>query len=1413
MSESELKLLYSLRGRARAQVTKTINKSKRLDLISKVEKLQLITKLENLDSDLKKFNKDILTKIWDLSEDEDKIQKEYDECTNYEDKIIEALALIKENVDQCTVSTNPVNNQNLPNHLKPPIVPLPKYSGLEGESLERFLTSFETIINKYNLPSYEKFILLKQQISGRALTLIDSLESSKQSFEDAKNLLVEALASPISQKYEILARLSTLKLTYDMDPYKYISEMRIIKETFNSLKINVNEVLQYFFWDGLNDTFKNQLINITNNNKPCLDEITENMFAATERYNIVTKKFKERKTKNETSKPEKRVTSMATNVNYTKDAKLDFKPCSICSKESGERSDHPIYKCTTYPTSALKLNKIKRNNGCEKCANFNHQAKDCFYKFNSKCRHCQKWHFSFLCDIDSQTKIHTEPNNKQTKSDSKKVSKSGVNNSLVWFTEALPSSSNSDSLLPTFTCGLSGSSVRIMKDSGCQANFITDERAKLSKLKTIKHVQLTINGFNSTQKLNTKIVKVPLKFLSETKFIDAICVPSIKTQLNLNNLGALVSLLKNKGYELADRLLNEQEDVIKNIEIVLGTDSAHYLLETQITFGDPPSLISKTPIGLLLYGNINRAIKNINYLPDNELEKNVSLNFKGTNEIDVNYVVLDEKDIVNESELNKAAKEILDNQCYALLHENEKLIEESSIELNDKLVNFTLNNTFQNEAGRLVMPLSWNGKVSHLLSDNMNLAKQVLNSNRKKLLKTENRIEMVDKVFKEQEQEGIIERIEDLPSFLNENPQCSFIAHMPIVKMERESTKVRNVFLSNLCEKKSNQISLSHNQCMVPGTCLNKKMSTSIIFLRFNSKLLCFDIKKAFLNIELNEVDRNRLLFFWYRNVAQNDFTLTAFRNNRLPFGLVCSPSLLMLALYKILIIDSCNDIEKLKKLKMAVFDLIYMDNGAVTENNENDLRWDYERLASIFDPYRFKLHQYVTNDDVLQTEIDKVQGDITPNKIGFFGLTWNRKEDKIGVKNLKLNSDANTKRLVLQSIASIFDIFNICAPLINRARLFMHSLQMDKSLGWDSVISYDQLKEWKNICKQLNITPEISIPRFIGERNSEYRIVAFSDSSKFIYGVILYIQEIKSNKVSFLLTKNRIVNKQLETKSIPTLEFQAIALGVETLIDTYNQLSGPSCLEPLNISELYLYSDSMVALCWLNSYSHTMEKMNKKSVFIMNRLNHIAKLCETFPITFNFIEGNLNPADFVTRPISFNQLQKTNYFTGPIFLAKDIQPSSLSVMVPNPNTNFPSISETNDVQISLASTAENYPEHLVLLDKYSSFHRLVRVHQYVLRFVAQIRNRLKNKNASKDRISLNSDTNFYKEATDCIIKKEQRIQFPEIINFFESKDKKPCDLPNLVTQLNIFIDDNGILRVKCKFKVPQEFDKFPILI
>ena len=110
-----------------------------------------------------------------------------------------------------------------------------------------------------------------------------------------------------------------------------------------------------------------------------------------------------------------------------------------------------------------------------------------------------------------------------------------------------------------------------------------------------------------------------------------------------------------------------------------------------------------------------------------------------------------------------------------------------------------------------------------------------------------------------------------------------------------------------------------------------------------------------------------------------------------------------------------------------------------------------------------------------------------------------------------------------------------------------------------------------------MNDSPPLKFDHCVGKRSDEYRLCAFTDSYKQMYSCALYLVNITTGKMSFLMDTNKLVSKQLQTKSVPFLELQGVTLVVETLIDTHKELTGPSCVSPIQLVELTLHSCSLV--------------------------------------------------------------------------------------------------------------------------------------------------------------------------------------------------------------------------------------------
>ena len=104
------------------------------------------------------------------------------------------------------------------------------------------------------------------------------------------------------------------------------------------------------------------------------------------------------------------------------------------------------------------------------------------------------------------------------------------------------------------------------------------------------------------------------------------------------------------------------------------------------------------------------------------------------------------------------------------------------------------------------------------------------------------------------------------------------------------------------------------------------------------------------------------------------------------------------------------------------------------------------------------------------------------------------------------------TKREIMSSIHSNFDPFGTCIPILNRSRLFLHNLHLDKTVGWDTPLGVERAKEWSNIAKQVNKSNEITLPRSVGDRAGSYNLSVYTDASKEFLGSAIYLSSVIFN-------------------------------------------------------------------------------------------------------------------------------------------------------------------------------------------------------------------------------------------------------------------------------------------------------------
>ena len=143
-----------------------------------------------------------------------------------------------------------------------------------------------------------------------------------------------------------------------------------------------------------------------------------------------------------------------------------------------------------------------------------------------------------------------------------------------------------------------------------------------------------------------------------------------------------------------------------------------------------------------------------------------------------------------------------------------------------------------------------------------------------------------DAIIREQEENGIIERVVELDAA----DRVHYLPHHAVIRKDAKMTKVRIVYDASAKEGKRG---VSLNDCLHVGPALSPLLYNILIRFRERHVALVGDIEKAFLNIMVNECDRDCLRFLWVTSVDSERLDPIAYRFCRVVFGVNCSAFLL----------------------------------------------------------------------------------------------------------------------------------------------------------------------------------------------------------------------------------------------------------------------------------------------------------------------------------------------------------------------------------------------------------------------------------------------------------------------------------------------------------------------------------------
>ena len=343
----------------------------------------------------------------------------------------------------------------------------------------------------------------------------------------------------------------------------------------------------------------------------------------------------------------------------------------------------------------------------------------------------------------------------------------------------------------------------------------------------------------------------------------------------------------------------------------------------------------------------------------------------------------------------------------------------------------------------------------------------------------------------------------------------------------------------------------SMNEILGVGKCMMPHLFDILIRFRCWLFALIGDLKQAFLQIRVDERDRDYLRFLWVDDPFKENPTIVAKRFTSVLFGLKSSPYLLAATLehhankYK----DSHPEF-----VEMFLRDLYVDDNTTGVNDVEFGFKY-YSFICAMLLEGGFTIRKWFSNSKELFHKINHHEENFYNEPIVIpdnqwlrkvLGVPWDGSSDTI-IFSLQeiilsaLNITTVTKCSVLGVISGIFDPLGILAALVVILKFLFQEVCAMK-VDWDVSLPEEFASRWFSTLKFLSTFDSVQLPRHYLQGNDinsalTIELHGFCDASVKAIAVVLYVRAVFPEKAvcSIVAAKTKVV--PLNKRSAPNGE------------------------------------------------------------------------------------------------------------------------------------------------------------------------------------------------------------------------------------------------------------------------------------
>ena len=356
---------------------------------------------------------------------------------------------------------------------------------------------------------------------------------------------------------------------------------------------------------------------------------------------------------------------------------------------------------------------------------------------------------------------------------------------------------------------------------------------------------------------------------------------------------------------------------------------------------------------------------------------------------------------------------------------------------------------------------------------------------------------------------------------------------------------------------------------------------------------------------------------------------------------------------------------------------------------------------------------------------------------------------------------DAVTKRSILSATHKVFNPIGFTCPITLQPKFISAQLWSEKT-NWDDHVDKKHSEKFINWLKELPQLKNIKIPRSLG--HGELSLHVFADASGLSYAAVVFARTKFGNmiNINLLSAKSRLAPKNT---TISRLELMAAIIAVRL-----KKLAMESLTRV--VKQVKFWSDSTTVLAWI-------KRDLSYGTFVWNRVKEIRLLSRTDD--WNYVPGELNPADLPSRGCSPRELVNSKWWLGPEWLYKEENWPNLSPQVNE-------IEFKKEIKKTACTSMVNVNSEFEFSNYFLSYNKLLRFLSWTRRFF----NNCKPKYIEKRNLKMIGT--LITSSLDKLDKKEEEELY---LTFEEIKNTEILLLKYLQTQMFTNKENNSLSSLK----------------